>query len=155
PSASGGDSLPSLARRACMPQPPGSREIRSRATRIEGNRQRSIRRCEASDYEEGSVRTVVLFAALGVLLCAIANAQERPRERAVPVIQQWNGGSVEKKDENAWKVAPATGVISDAEVWSAVWKAWNGDRVGVPAVDFGKEVVLVAAAGGQNDFTVA
>ena len=54
------------------------------------------------------------------------------------------------KDAALMKAAPANNVIANTKDWEALWKAWRGDEK-VPAVDFRKELVLVAKVGGPNN----
>src|SRR6185295_13573684 len=45
--------------------------------------------------------------------------------------------------------APKSEFIADAEAWKKLWTAWRGNEE-IPKVDFAKELILVATAGGPN-----
>jgi hypothetical protein len=82
--------------------------------------------------------------ALVALLASVPAALAAPKKVApnrdwVAVIQ----------NEKLQKVAPKSGLITDAKTFEKVWKAWRKDEK-VPAIDFKKEFVLVSLASGPN-----
>ena len=93
------------------------------------------------------------LAAMLAVLClgafVIAQQPLQATDKSVKVVKEWNGGSIEKKDNDLWKHAPKGGVIADPHAWAKLWKAWNGGAE-APKVDFDKELILVAAGSGPN-----
>jgi hypothetical protein len=98
------------------------------------------------------VRTLILFPILGLgvlgLTTAALPAGGGVAEK-VKVQQQWKGGSSDKKDNNLWQAAPRGGVIAGPKAWAKLWGAWHAGQK-PPAVDFTKELILVAAGPGPN-----
>jgi hypothetical protein len=71
--------------------------------------------------------------------------------RPVRVEQEWGGGSTDERDGELWRLSP--GVVSGPDAWARLWAAW---RLGEPpAVDFGRDLVLVAAGQGFGNRIVA
>jgi hypothetical protein len=93
-----------------------------------------------------------LLAVAGLVVCGLAGvgrAQAPADGRAVTALPEWNGVSRQRKDINLWKAAPPSGFIADPAAWAKLWKAWHGGAE-PPAVDFTKELVLVATGPGPN-----
>jgi hypothetical protein len=63
--------------------------------------------------------------------------------------QSWQGGSDQKKDNDAWKQVPPGGVIAGRQGWERLWKAWQFAKE-LPTVDFTNNLILVAACPGPN-----
>ena len=87
-------------------------------------------------------KAVALAAFLAVGLCQDAAAQVkilRPRATWWATL-----GSAELR-----KQAPSSGVVADSATWARLWKSWRG-REPLPAVDFTKDMILVATAPGPN-----
>jgi hypothetical protein len=80
---------------------------------------------------------------------AEGSADGKESGMAVTVLKEWRPGSTDATDNDAWRKAPAGGVVAGPKEWAALWKAWYGDEE-VPKVDFDKEILLVAAGGGPN-----
>ena len=85
-----------------------------------------------------STRTL-LSLSMAALLAAPALAEDR----TLKPTRQWVGVH---KDEKVKKMAPEVGFLTDARSFARLWKAWRPDEK-VPAVDFKKEIVVVAAGG--------
>ena len=86
--------------------------------------------------------TTVLLACVLMGLCGAgigAAEQIKPS-------QEWNG---KIRDEGLRKAAPKNGFLTDAKAWKNLWKAWRGKEE-LAKVDFKKNLVLVATAGGPN-----
>jgi hypothetical protein len=101
------------------------------------------------------VRQLILFPILGVTavsLSAAALPAGGVAVKTVKVQQQWKGGSPDGRDSHRWRAAPPGGVIAGPRAWADLWKAWHPFRIGEapPAVDFAKELILVAAGPGPN-----
>jgi hypothetical protein len=78
-----------------------------------------------------------------VLLPAVLLLAPGPGD-ATPVkpLMQWTG---RVKDKDLLKLAPARGYLSHEKDLEKLWKAWD-IKEKMPAVDFTKELILVAAA---------
>jgi hypothetical protein len=70
----------------------------------------------------------------------------------VDVRQEWGPGTVGLVTDLSGQ-APVGGVIATAEAWERLWRAWRPGEP-VPDVDFGREMVLVAAGPGPNHVIV-
>jgi hypothetical protein len=81
-----------------------------------------------------------------LLLTGLAQGQPDGKGTVVKPNREWTGIG---KDEKLLKGRPRTGVITDAKALEAIWKDW-GVEGKVPAIDFGKEFVIVSTAGGPN-----
>ena len=88
-----------------------------------------------------SARTV-LSLSLAALLAAPALAEDK----TLKPTRAWVGVH---KDEKVKKLAPEAGFLTDAKSFAKLWKAWRPEEK-VPEVDFRKEFVVVATAGGPN-----
>jgi len=91
------------------------------------------------------MRGRVLVLALAVAVPAV-RADDKPT-KPVPVIQQWSG--IIRDEEGLKQQAPAAGHLTDAASFEKLWKLWR-PKEALPKVDFTKEIVLVATAGGPN-----
>ncbi len=68
------------------------------------------------------------------------------------IIHAWQGKS---RDNGPKSAAPANGMITDAESWSKLWKAWRPDEAdAVPKIDFAVDLVLVAMVHGANTVSI-
>jgi hypothetical protein len=76
----------------------------------------------------------------GAVLASLDDAKK------VPVLRKWSGKIA---DEKLQKQSPQAGVIADKMVFETLWNAWRPQEE-VPAIDFAKELVLVAVAPGPN-----
>ncbi|PQO40211.1 hypothetical protein [Blastopirellula marina] len=65
---------------------------------------------------------------------------------AAEATDSWSG---KIKDETLRKLAPEVGFVADAETWKKLWTAWRSEEE-APAIDFEKELVLVATVPGPN-----
>ena len=73
-----------------------------------------------------------------ILLCCAAVRASFAAD--VTIVEQWSG----VVSNDALKAsAPAAHAVADAAAWDRLWKAWRPDEA-VPAVDFSKDVILVA-----------
>jgi hypothetical protein len=86
-------------------------------------------------------RLLLGLVSLGVALPALADDAKK-----VPVLRKWTG---KLADEKLLKQSPTTDVIADKKVFETLWNAWRPQEP-VPAVDFDKELVLVATAAGPT-----
>jgi hypothetical protein len=84
---------------------------------------------------------------VATLVCVLAAASHVPTlagaaraAEAVSPNRTWEG---EFRDEKLKQEAPKGGVITDAEAFAKLWKAWRKGEA-VPEVDFKKEFALVA-----------
>src|SRR5436305_8890463 len=102
----------------------------------------------------------MIVALLRMVAVAVAAASQLPAPEAqaadkdgqVKVTQQWRMES--KTGKPNWNVIPESGVVTNAREWERLWKAWFADKE-VPAVDFNKEIVLVAGVQGWvNELTI-
>lgn len=80
------------------------------------------------------------------LLCCLAAAPAAAQKKAVNLLKTWGG---KHKNEVLMKDVPEHGFLANEKEFQALWKSWRGDEQ-LPAVDFKKELVLVAVAGGPN-----
>jgi hypothetical protein len=85
-----------------------------------------------------------------LLLAGVARLEE-PGAKEVKATQEWSG-SVE--NEALQKEAPSDGLITDPKTFTKLWQAW---KVGgkMPAVNFKKELALVATTSGSRLNTTA
>src|SRR5688572_26310846 len=57
-------------------------------------------------------------------------------------------------NEALQKQSPAAGYIAGPAAWEKLWKAWRPGQE-LPQVDFSRELVLVATAGGPNRVAIS
>lgn len=112
---------------------------------------------------------VTLSIALAGIPCGSATAadpQRKPPEAGpttktsrrgdkeeLKAIRSWSGVFRNEADQALSRKAPAEGFLSTDQEWAALWKAWRGSEP-VPAIDFGKEIVLVKTSDGPNQMGV-
>jgi hypothetical protein len=91
---------------------------------------------------------------VAVTTCLLLVGAARPEEatgKEVKPTQEWSG-SVD--DAALQKAAPQRGCITDTKAFTKLWQAWKvGEKV--PAVDFIKELALVATTSGSRLDTTA
>lgn len=74
-------------------------------------------------------------------------------EDKVKVEKEWQGGSGEKKDSEAWRQAPLDMVVAGPKAWEKLWQAWQFAKE-LPKVDFEKDLILVVACAGPNSIRI-
>jgi hypothetical protein len=89
-------------------------------------------------------RMKVLGTLMSLAIVAVLVSDARAEKTAVKLQKEWQG-SVE--DEALAKNAPA--VIGDEQAFEKLWKAWKIEEK-VPAVDFKKEVAIIATTAGSK-----
>lgn len=100
------------------------------------------------------MHSVLLFMACGAFFGTAELARALPRgDEPVKVRFEWKGESDREADYDLWLKAPKDGVITGPKEWAILWKSWNSGKA-LPKVDFGKELLLVAAAPGPNTITI-
>ncbi len=78
-----------------------------------------------------------------LLLVGLIPALAFAADKEIEPVKTWSGSSLK---EEGIKEAPKSGVITDAEAWAKLWKAWKFEEK-LPEVDFKKQIVLVTTAG--------
>jgi hypothetical protein len=100
--------------------------------------------------EVNVMRLYTIAVTTGLLLVGAARPEEATGKELKPT-RQWSG-SVD--DEALQKQAPQQGFITDTKAFTKLWRAWKvGEKV--EAVDFTKELVLVATTSGSRLDTTA
>jgi hypothetical protein len=97
------------------------------------------------------VRKLILFPILGMTVLGLAAVSAAGGDATALLLPlaEWKGGSSKRQDDNLWRAAPPGGVIADAKSWAKLWAAWHSGQK-APAVDFTRELILVAAGPGPN-----
>jgi hypothetical protein len=80
-----------------------------------------------------------------LLLVGAARPGETTAKEVKPT-RQWNGSVA---DEALQKEAPQRGYITDTKAFTKLWQAWKVSRR-APAIDFTKELALVATTSGNR-----
>ena len=89
-------------------------------------------------------RSPIAFTSLALLLSsAVVAAQEAPRGTRLSITKITNRQHGGFGDQ-------ARIVIRDSTLWHAIWRHVTGTPDSAPGVDFGRDMVIVAALGGQR-----
>ena len=90
------------------------------------------------------IRMTVLGVLVPLVIVPVVTSDARAEKKAVKLEKEWKG-SID--DEALAKDAPT--VIGDAKALEKLWKAWK-IKGNAPAVDFRKELIIIATTSGSK-----